>query len=80
MAPVADSEFARASGSRQHAILVCSPDPDSTVEGTALELTQEELELTDNYEPVEYKRVRAQLVTGELVWVYVARTKRKTNS
>ena len=41
------------------------------VEGFALELTREELELADTYEPVEYKRKLVQLKSGVSAWVYL---------
>lgn len=71
LAPVADPEFARTSSKTHHAILRPSNREDARIEGTAFELTEAELELADQYEPIEYKRVLAKLTSGEETWVYV---------
>jgi len=42
------------------------------VEGSVLTLTEKELELSDAYEPVEYKRVQVQLRSGLDAWVYLS--------
>jgi gamma-glutamylcyclotransferase (GGCT)/AIG2-like uncharacterized protein YtfP len=74
-ARVEDPEFARTSGKAHHSILRATQDERMQVEGTALEITEEELEITDEYEPVEYRRVIAKLASGDQTWVYVdART------
>jgi gamma-glutamylcyclotransferase (GGCT)/AIG2-like uncharacterized protein YtfP len=41
------------------------------VEGTVLEITKEELELADTYEPAEYKRNLVRLKSGVRAWVYL---------
>lgn len=71
LARVENSEFTRTSGKTHHSILrpVCSDAVQ--VEGTALEVTEAELERADKYEPVEYKRVLARLASGGQAWVYV---------
>lgn len=71
-ARVADPEFARRSGSAEHAILCPADGDDARVAGTALEVTAAELAIADAYEPVEYTRVEADLASGGRTWVYVA--------
>jgi hypothetical protein len=71
MSRVADAEFARTSGKSQHPILRPARSTTAKVEGMALEVTDEELKITDGYEPAEYKRVLANLSSGEQAWVYV---------
>lgn len=71
LAPVADPAFVRESGKTHHAILRPSSSPSAGVEGTALEVTEAELALTDAYEPREYQRVKAKLASGSETWVYV---------
>jgi len=71
IAPVADPEFVRTSGKTHHAILRPAPSDAVQIEGTALEVTDAELEHADSYEPVEYKRVVAMLASGRQTWVYV---------
>lgn len=70
---VADPAFAKLSGSAVHSILLPVDDPAARVAGTALEVTEAELEITDRYEPAEYHRVIASLASGHETWVYVAR-------
>ena len=74
IAPVADPDFARTSGKTHHAILRPARGDAAKVEGTALEVTDAELEHADSYEPVEYKRVVARLASGGQTWVYVDAT------
>lgn len=71
LARVADPEFARASGKTHHSILRPAGSSAARVAGTAFEVTDEELEVADKYEPVEYKRVLAGLASGGQAWVYV---------
>lgn len=68
---VVDPEFVRTTGKSEHSILRPAGSRAARVEGTALELTDAELMRTDEYEPVEYKRVLARLASGIQVWVYV---------
>jgi len=42
------------------------------VEGSVLALTEKEIELSDAYEPVEYKRVQVRLRSGVEAWVYLS--------
>jgi gamma-glutamyl AIG2-like cyclotransferase len=42
------------------------------VEGSVLTLTSDEIELSDAYEPVEYKRVQVRLRSGLDAWVYLS--------
>lgn len=72
-AAVSDPDFARKSGRSQHAILRPSNDPEARVDGVALEVTRDDLEYVDRYEPAEYVRVLAKLASGQEVWVYVAK-------
>jgi len=45
---------------------------DDTVEGTALEITNEELLIADKYEPANYKRINVVLESGSEAWIYIA--------
>ena len=71
LARVEDAEFARTSGKAEHWILRPAVRDGARVEGTALEMTDAELERADKYEPVEYKRVLAMLASGRETWVFV---------
>ncbi len=68
---VADAAFARESGKSTHAILKASSDASTEVEGMVFEVTEAELEQVDRYEPVEYRRVMADLASGKQTWVFV---------
>jgi len=41
------------------------------IEGSVLTLTQKEIQQSDAYEPVEYKRVQVRLRSGLDAWVYL---------
>lgn len=71
LAEVKDPEFACTSGKSLHAILRWDGSDLARVEGSALEVSEAELNIADEYEPVEYKRVLAQLASGKETWVYV---------
>ena len=40
------------------------------IEGTALELSEEELLFADEYEPDNYKRIKVTLQPGKEAWIY----------
>ena len=43
---------------------------ESRVTGVALEVTDAELAMADEYEPAEYKRIATTLASGREAWVY----------
>lgn len=51
---------------------IITPDDEQRVNGWVLELTQDELFNTDDYEGAEYQRVRVTLESGIDAWVYTA--------
>ena len=55
-----------------HRIAIFSNDSRDRVEGTVLEVTDEELLLADQYEPVDYIRVSVVLASGIQAWIYAA--------
>ena len=69
---ITDPHVLAISGERFHPILKETGDPSDTVAGTALEVTDAELLLADEYEVDDYKRVTAPLASGGTAWVYVA--------
>lgn len=71
LARVEDPEFVRTSGKSQRWILRPARSDVAQVEGMTFEVTDEELEHTDRYEPVGYRRVVARLASGGQAWVYV---------
>jgi hypothetical protein len=70
---VKDPAFVAASGKAHHAIVRFNGRDDSRVAGTALEVTEAELERADAYEPDGYVRVQTTLASGKQSWVYASR-------
>ena len=54
-----------------HRNLQFTGNPSDSVEGTAFEVTENELEQADAYEPDGYERVRVTLKSGLQAWVYL---------
>lgn len=50
---------------------VPSENKNDFIKGRALEMTDEELLITDEYEPKEYKRSKVKLESGKEAWVYL---------
>jgi hypothetical protein len=70
---ITDAEVLAASGERFHPIVLHTGNPDDVVEGSAFEVSPEELRAADGYEVADYRRVRASLDSGRDARVYVAR-------
>ena len=70
---ITDPQVIAVSGETHHPILVATGNPADSVDGSVLELTEEELLLADKYEVDDYHRVQAPLASGETAWVYVGR-------
>src|SRR4051812_38028498 len=58
---ITDPEVLAVSGEAYHPILVRTGNPSETVEGSAFEVTEDELLLADDYEVEDYQRVEAPL-------------------
>ena len=74
LVPIGDPKFARTSGNTHHAILRPTQDRSAAVHGTALEVTEGELERADKYEPIEYRRITVSLASGKQASVYIDAT------
>jgi len=70
MTQIEDPSFAAKNGVRQRTLQFTGSASD-VVAGVALALTRQELEQADEYEPVDYERVRIQLRSGLDAWVYL---------
>lgn len=68
---ITDPRVLEVSGMRHHPVLLPTGDLTDSVDGTALELTDEELARADGYEVADYRRVEAPLASGDHAWVYV---------
>lgn len=63
--------FAGFSEQAKYLIASASNDESDAIEGTALEVTEAELLIADEYEPEEYKRERVTLGSGRQAWIYL---------
>lgn len=72
---IRDQDFIAKNGAGPQNNLQYTGNTSDTVEGTTLELTTEELQLADTYEPAEYKRKLVQLKSGLSAWVYLTNSK-----
>jgi hypothetical protein len=69
---ITDPEVVAVSGQTHHPILVATGDPADSVDGSAFDVTGDELLRADEYEVDDYSRVEAPLASGATAWVYVA--------
>lgn len=67
---VEDAAFVAASGKAYHAVVLHTGRADSRVRGVVFEVSDDELEAADAYEPAGYRRVIAPLASGREAWVY----------
>ncbi len=51
--------------------LVTTENIEEEVTGTVFTLTDEELLITDDYEPTGYHRINVTLASGKAAWIYV---------
>lgn len=73
MVRISDRDFVAKSGSADQRNLQFTGNDSDAVEGTVFEMTRDELERADEYEPAGYERVLVQLRSGTKAWVYLAR-------
>ncbi|HET6470526.1 MAG TPA: gamma-glutamylcyclotransferase family protein [Pseudomonadales bacterium] len=65
-----DPDVVAVSGKTHHPMLVSTGDRTDRVAGTVFEITDEELRRADEYEVAAYRRVEAELASGDRAWVY----------
>jgi|SRR3954471_19676721 hypothetical protein len=68
---IMDTAFLSKGEGKYQKTLIIS-DANDIVDGTALEITGEELVLADKYEPKNYKRIKVMLESGKEAWIFVA--------
>ena len=68
---ITDPDVLAKSQQKFHLIASPSPLPSDSIQGTVYEVSIEELEIADAYEPEEYHRVHIHLKSGKLSWIYV---------
>lgn len=69
---IKDEAFLSKGEQKNQLIAIISKDKNDSIEGTALEVTEEELLLGDKYEPNDYKRIKVVLESGKEAWIYAA--------
>jgi gamma-glutamylcyclotransferase (GGCT)/AIG2-like uncharacterized protein YtfP len=67
-----DQKFIARGEGKFQSTLVCTNYSGDHVEGTVFEIEMEELQLTDQYEPGNYQRIKVKLRSGKEAWIYVA--------
>jgi hypothetical protein len=72
MLAITDPDVIAASGSAEHPIARWTGAADDHIDGTALDLTDEELAAADAYEVDDYTRALVRLASGDPAWVYAA--------
>ncbi len=68
---ITDPEVLALSGQRHHPILEYTGDPQDSVAGSLLELTEEEVLQADSYEVAAYRRDRLVFASGETAYAYL---------
>ena len=69
---IKDESFLSKGEQKTQLTLIPSGNQTDQIEGTILEISEEELFLADSYEPDNYKRVEVELVSGKKAWIYAA--------
>ena len=71
MIQIMDQEFVATSGAEYHRNLEFTGSASDSVMGTVFDVSQQELEQADAYEPDGYERVRVKLRSGNQAWAYL---------
>lgn len=71
MIKIQDEDFVVKSGTADHRNLQFTGNASDVVEGVVFEVTTEELEQSDAYEPEGYERVAVRLKSGATAWIYL---------
>lgn len=69
---IKDEKFIAKGEEKFQLTVIATNNDNDCIEGTTLELSEEELLSTDKYEPDNYKRIRVILQSGKEAWIYAA--------
>ena len=69
---ITDEAFLATGEQSRQRTVTPSSNPNDSIQGTVLELTPEELQAADRYEPAIYKRIQVTLASGRQAWIYSA--------
>jgi Gamma-glutamyl cyclotransferase, AIG2-like len=67
---ITDEKFLAKGEGKNQLTVIATNNPADRIEGTALEVTKEELLFADKYEPANYKRMKVLLQSGTEAWIY----------
>jgi len=70
---ITDEKFLNSGEDKMQKTLVFTGNNKDIVEGKRLEMTTDELILSDSYEPFNYRRKEVTLQSGRKAWIYIAR-------
>ena len=71
MIKIQDEDFVVKSGTADHRNLQFTGNASDLVHGIVFDVTMEELEQSDAYEPEGYERVSVELKSGAMAWMYL---------
>lgn len=57
-------------GMTTYPIITATDNPEDTIDGILYQVSLKELQLSDTYEGLHYKRIQVKLHSNEVVWVY----------
>ena len=69
---IKDESFLSRGEEKYQLTAIVSDDRTDTIEGTVFTVSEDELLLTDKYEPDNYTRIKVRLESGKQAWVYLA--------
>ena len=69
---IQDEKFLAKGEEKFQLTVIATNNDNDSIEGTALELSEDELLSADKYEPDNYKRVKVILQSGKEAWIYAA--------
>ena len=69
---IKDEKFLTKGEEKIQLTVIATNNHNDGIEGTALEITEEELLFADKYEPDNYKRIKVILQSGKKAWIYAA--------
>lgn len=71
MIPIKDPDVIFKSGELSHPIIYYTGNKDNQIEGVVFDISVAELKQADLYEVDDYRRIKVQLLSGNMAWVYV---------
>jgi len=70
---IKDEIFLSKTGQPNQLIAIISNNENDAIEGSVLEVSREELLLSDTYEPGDYQRIQVELESGKKAWIYASK-------